>query len=62
MSSRSLSPVVYFAVLAYRFAPRGVVLLSLLDAHDIPQLGACQFPVFVLCLKTKDYSNYIIRL
>lgn len=49
----SSSPVVYFAVLAHRFAPGAVCLLCLLDSHDVPQLGACQFPMFVLCLKSK---------
>lgn len=46
------SPVIYFAVLSYSFAPWHVFILRLLNTHDIPQLGARQFPVFVLCLKT----------
>lgn len=45
-------PVVYFSILSNRLAPRDIFILLLLDPHDIPQLGACQFPVFVLCLKT----------
>lgn len=54
------SPVVYFAVLAHCFASRGIFILCLLDPHDISQLGTCQFPVFVLCLKTELLLLYHI--
>lgn len=46
------TPVVYFAILSNRLASTDIFLLLLLYAHDVPQLRASQFPVFVLSLKT----------
>lgn len=56
------SPVIYFSILADRFASRDVVLLLLLDTHDIAQLGAGQFPVFVLCLKTLLFPLFHMKV
>ena len=50
------SPVVYLAVLAYWlvcWSP--ITLLSLLDAHDVSQLGSSQLPVLMLRLETKTH-------
>lgn len=47
--------VVYFAILSHRLASTGVFFLLFLYAHDVPQLCASQFPVFVLSLKHDYY-------
>lgn len=50
-------PVVHGAILAHRFAPAAVLLLGLLDAHDVAQLGARQLPVLVLGLLDKQEAS-----
>lgn len=45
------TPVVYFAILSNRLASTDIFFLFLLYAHDVPQLCASQFPVFMLSLK-----------
>lgn len=44
--------VIYFAILSDRLASTDIFFLLFFYAHDVPQLCASQFPVFVLSLKT----------
>ena len=49
-------PVVYLAVLTYWLAfCSPITLLSLLDAHNVSQLGSSQLPVLMLRLETKTH-------